>query len=101
MTTAAKKATAPQTPLERVDWAGLDTPIGRAQKVAPGRSGGVAYANAEQLASLSGYIARMTAAANETGWHAPNMIVSLGEIEEESIVVGVRWVNGEYLAEIR
>lgn len=78
-----------------------DTPIGRAPKVAQGRSGGVAYATSDQLASLSGYIARMTAAANETGWHAPNMIVSLGDVEEEAIVVGVRWINGEYHAEIR
>lgn len=85
----------------RVKLPGPDKPTARTLKAPQGGSGGVAYANSDQLASLSGYVARMTAAANETGWHAPNMIVALGEVEEESIVVGVRWISGEYVVEIR
>jgi len=71
-------------------------------KVAQGRSGGVAYANASQLKSLADYIQGLTISATETGWHSPNMIVTLGE-GEEAIVIGVRWLNhtGEYVAEIR
>lgn len=75
--------------------------MGSRQKVAPAASGGVAYASSAQLASLAAYVEQITTAARETGWHSPSMIVSLGEVEEEAIVVGVRWVREAYVVEIR
>jgi hypothetical protein len=77
------------------------TPLGGRPRPAQRTSGGVAYANAENLASLAGFLQRLTAATAETGWHAPNMIVSFGDAEDESIVVGVRWITDTYVAEIR
>lgn len=61
----------------------------------------VAYAGAQQLRNLADYLAQMTRASNDTGWHTSNMVVSCGEAEGEEIVVGVRWVSDAYVAEIR
>jgi hypothetical protein len=85
----------------RTDTGDPDTPLGRAPKTSQGRSGGVAYATSAQLTSLAEYLTALTITATDTGWHSPNMIVSMGEVEEESIVVGVRWINGAYVVEIR
>lgn len=92
-----------QTHPRRDDHADPTPTIGRTPKVAPGRSQGVAYATSDQLASLSGFIASMTAAAKETGWHATNLIASYGDVEDEKIIVGIRWIDamGGYVAEIR
>jgi hypothetical protein len=77
------------------------TPMGLRTRGAKTPSGGAAYATAAHLDKLADYLRLITTAVNDTGWHAPAMLVSFGEVEAESIVVGVRWINGEYHAEIR
>lgn len=71
-----------------------------AQKVAHGATGGAGLASGEQLRMLADYLDKITDAATTTGWHSPNMLVSFGD-DEESIVVGVRWIRTAYYAEIR
>lgn len=78
----------------------LGKPIGRGVKVAPVQSGGVAYASGEQLASLGEFVRALTTATERAGWRADALIVSL-DGEEESIVVGVKWVTNAYYVEIR
>lgn len=75
-------------------------PIGRALKVAPRTSGGVAYASADQLASLAEHLTGLTEITKQTGWHTPTMVLTYGDTDE-SIVVGLRWVGDAYYAEIR
>lgn len=78
-------------------------PIGRRQKVPPRAPDGAAYATAQQLVSLGAFLDELTTTAGHTGWHVNSMVVSYGDetAADESIVVGVRWINGAYHAEIR
>lgn len=76
------------------------SPLGRRPRSAQ-QPPGVAYATSEHLRSLASYLQQLTSAVEDTGWRVPNHVASFGEVEEETIMVGVRWINGAYHAEIR
>lgn len=62
---------------------------------------GVAFANAGQLNALAEYLEQMTTAARETGWHIDQTVLTFGEVREEQILIGIRWMGDQYLVEIR
>lgn len=59
-----------------------------------------AYADASQLHSLAEFLGLLNDATVKTGWAAPNMIITLGDDDEE-IVVGIKHSLNGYVAEIR
>lgn len=62
---------------------------------------GVAFANSSQLAALAEYLDKMTETARTTGWHVDATVLTFGEVKEEQILIGIRWMGDQYLAEIR
>lgn len=75
---------------------------GRGGNNAQRGSGGAAYASAAQLASLGDYIRGLTQLTRETGWHTPTTVITCDDtVEDESVVIGIRWVGDAYFAEIR
>lgn len=99
MTVARQHERAQGVP-DEINLSDLARTMGRTQKVAPAASGGASFASSAQLGSLAAYLNQLTTIATETGWHTPTMVVSSGD-DDEAIVVGVRWINGAYYAEIR
>lgn len=99
MTTTSQRERPQSVPTE-IDIPALSRRIGQGVKVAPAPSGGAALATSTQLKTLGEFLEHLTAATNDTGWRTTGLVASLGD-GEEAIVVGIKWINGAYYAEIR